>query len=269
LIWTPLNRINFNINTSPPCCSGANVWELVEAAAGAPKLNGASIPIGMTGPELVRNVMTTIKDAGLNTVRLWAHSVNPEYELMRGPGEFNENIFRGLDLVMEEARRAGLKVNLAFGSQWTPVGGVKSYLKQAGLDEGDIESFYTDPAVKDLYKSFIEAVLSRTNTVNGRIYSEDPTIFMLDIINENRCQGCTPGVVTEWYHEMADYIKTLDTNHLVTTGQDGFYGPSSVDLSANPGSAGSAWASREGQDFIADHDSPAIDVAVIHSWPDK
>lgn len=26
------------------------------------------------------------------------------------------------------------------------------------------------------------------------------------------------------------------------------------------------WAAEEGQDFIADHSSPAIDYAAIHAW---
>lgn len=30
---------------------------------------------------------------------------------------------------------------------------------------------------KALYKGHVEAVLTRTNSINGRVYSEDPTIF--------------------------------------------------------------------------------------------
>ena len=32
---------------------------------------------------------------------------------------------------------------------------------------------------------------------------------------------------------------------------------------------GATWPSQEGQDFIADHASPSIDFATIHSWIDN
>jgi len=68
---------------------------------------------------------------------------------------------------------------------------------------------------------------------------------------------------------MAEYVKSLDTNHLVTTGEEGLYGPSATNK-ANPGARdGGTWAAEEGQDFIADHSSPNIDFATIHSWPDN
>ena len=54
------------------------------------------------------------------------------------------------------------------------------------------------------------------------------------------------------------------TNHLVTTGEEGFYG--CCGNRANPGVPTSDWAGSEGQDFLADHASSDIDFAVMHAW---
>lgn len=61
--------------------AGWNAWEVVDAAAGAPATYGASIPAGMTGPQLVREQLAAGKAAGLNVMRTWVHTVNPQYAL--------------------------------------------------------------------------------------------------------------------------------------------------------------------------------------------
>ena len=61
--------------------AGWNQWEVLEAAAGAPALSGASIPSNMTGPQMVRTLLDRGAKNGLNTVRIWAYAVNPQYAL--------------------------------------------------------------------------------------------------------------------------------------------------------------------------------------------
>lgn len=72
-----------------------------------------------------------------------------------------------------------------------------------------------------------------------------------------------------WIKENAAYVKSLDPNHLVGVGEEGFYSTTTNRLSANPGADTSGWAAQEGQDFIADHSSPDIDYAAFHSWIDR
>ena len=96
------------------------------------------------------------------------HSVNPQYALQPKPGVYSEEVFQGVDYLLDEARKAGIKLILAFTSNWTPVGGVPQYLKWAGAT--DQVDFYTNPAVIKMYRDFVETVLSRRNTINGRLY---------------------------------------------------------------------------------------------------
>lgn len=77
--------------------------------------------------------------------------------------------------------------------------------------------------------------------------------------------------IQSWIDEMADYVKSLDGNHLLTVGEEGFYsGSDPTRYRFNPqGSTKISWANTEGQDFIGNHRSPSIDFASIHSWVDN
>lgn len=74
-----------------------------------------------------------------------------------------------------------------------------------------------------------------------------------------------PGNFQAWIDEMAAYVKHLDPNHLVTVGEEGFFGEHRPEAAHNP----QGWGGQIGQDFVLDHSSPSIDFATIHVWPDN
>lgn len=59
---------------------------------------------------------------------------------------------------------------------------------------------------------------------------------------------------------MASYLKSIDGNHLLEAGLEGFYGGSKQ--SSNPNF-------QVGTDFIANNQIPGIDFATVHSYPDQ
>ncbi|GLT64196.1 hypothetical protein SLA2020_367040 [Shorea laevis] len=64
---------------------------------------------------------------------------------------------------------------------------------------------------------------------------------------------------------MSAFVKSIDRNHLLTVGLDGFYGPRNPkSLSINP----AEWASRRGADFIRNSNISYIDFASVHVYPD-
>ena len=69
-----------------------------------------------------------------------------------------------------------------------------------------------------------------------------------------------------WIEEMSAHLKSVDPNHLVTVGEEGFYAVGSVNERLNPGNG---WASITGQNFSANHAPAGIDFAAIHLWPDN
>ena len=48
--------------------------------------------------------------------------------------------------------------------------------------------FFTDPDAKRIYKENVKYTLLRRNSVNGRTYKDDPTIFSWGLLNEPRCE---------------------------------------------------------------------------------
>lgn len=73
-------------------------------------------------------------------------------------------------------------------------------------------------------------------------------------------------MIQAWIGEMAMHVKSLDSNHLLTVGSEGFYSSNSQGCrSANPNS----YAGTIGTDFIKDHQLPGIDFATVHAYPDS
>jgi mannan endo-1,4-beta-mannosidase len=245
--------------------SGTNQWELMEAAGGALQLFGASLPDNTTGPALVRALLDRAAAAGMNVVRAWAHPVSAQYALQSGPGEYSEAALRGLDYALDAARQRNIRLLLALTDNWQPPGGADQFTAWAG--HAYHEDFFTAPEPRALFKAHVAALLARVNSINGRRYSEDPTIFAFNLINEPRCYKCG-GALAAWIADMAAFVKLHAPNHLLTVGEEGFYPAGSARASANPEAGGGAasWAETEGQDFFVDHADPNIDFAAMHLW---
>jgi len=68
-----------------------------------------------------------------------------------------------------------------------------------------------------------------------------------------------------WIQEMAFHVKSIDPDHLLEVGAEGFYGPSSpARLQANP----NTYAGQVGTDFIRNHGVLGVDFASVHIYPD-
>eukprot|EP00884_Botryococcus_braunii_P009399 jgi/Botrbrau1/18460/Bobra.0072s0043.1 len=160
------------------------------------------------------------------------------------------------------------KVILSFVNNWGTTGGVDEFVAWSGSAQKH-QDFYTDATCKSLYKAYVKAIIQRVNSINGRRYRDDPTIMAWNLVNEPRCLQCS-NQIQIWINEMAPYVKSLDPNHLVSVGSEGFYASTNPNRAylANPQGT-STWAATEGQDFVADNTSPSLDFATFHLWPDN
>jgi mannan endo-1,4-beta-mannosidase len=116
-----------------------------------------------------------------------------------------------------------------------------------------------------MYKDHVSTLLNRVNTVNGRVYKNDPTILSWELINEPRCSGCED-LLQSWVSEMAAFVKSIDQNHLLTIGEEGFYPLWMIPQAGSNPSGWESWAAHEGQNFLYDHSDPNIDYTAIHLW---
>ncbi|XP_057537563.1 mannan endo-1,4-beta-mannosidase 6-like [Amaranthus tricolor] len=210
-------------------------------------------------------------EMGLNVCRTWGFSDGPRpTSLQISPGVFNERVLKGLDYVIVEARKNGIRLILSLVNNLNAFGGQAQYVKwaqEAGVNiTSSADPFFSNSAIKGYYKDYIKAIVTRKNSLSRVRYSEEPAIFAWELINEPRCDSSSSSILQAWITEMVAYIKSLDQKHLVTIGLEGFYGPNSADKSRiNPGD----WAALLGTDFIQNSALEGIDFASVHAYPDS
>lgn len=180
----------------------------------------------------------------------------------RPSGFASEDTLRALDQTLAVAAANNVRVVLTLVNNWTDYGGMDRWtLWRFGYTSHD--NFYTDATIRGWFREWIAVLVNRANTVNGRRYRDDPAIFAWELTNEARSADASADSLNAWMGEMSAYIKSIDPNHLVTTGIEGFYGPAHSSRNTDD------WMKYNGQDFITNHQHATIDFATCHVWPEN
>ncbi|XP_022764073.1 mannan endo-1,4-beta-mannosidase 5-like isoform X3 [Durio zibethinus] len=147
--------------------------------------------------------------------------------------------------------QAGAKMGLTVCRTWA-------------FNDGGYDALQISPRQFD--ERVFKTVLTRKNTITGIEYRNDPTIFAWELMNEPRCMSDPSGdTLQDWLEEMSAFIKSIDKNHLLTIGLEGFYGPKSPKKSTvNP----EEWASTLGSDFVHNSNITNVDFTSVHIYPD-
>ena len=135
--------------------------------------------------------------SGFNTVRTWAYSVGERQPMQTHPGVYHEPSFEGLDWVLYEAGKRGVRLVLVLTDYWEHHGGVSQYLDWAAARrrgagafseafEASKSAFFSDPDCRRMYKANAKALIERVNAFTGVSYRDDPTIFGWNLMNEPR-----------------------------------------------------------------------------------
>jgi mannan endo-1,4-beta-mannosidase len=214
-------------------------------------------------PSLRPDVDEVLEEAalmGMTVIRTWAFNDGDGWNaLQTAPGVYNETVFQGLDYVLDRCRTLGLRVVLPLVNNWVDYGGMDQYVAWSPTAQFH-DDFYTDDSTRTWYRNHARRIVQRVNTFNGMTYRDDPTILAWELANESRCPSDTQGnALVAWITEMSAYLKSIDPNHLVTTGIEGFFDDGSGPWYLN---------GSQGVDFVRDHQVISIDYATAHSWPD-
>ena len=169
-----------------------------------------------------------------------------------------------LDYAIAKAGDAGIKLIVVLTNNWRDFGGMDQYLAWYGHSAH--HEFYTAPEVRAAYKDWIAHLLNHTNSITSKVYRDDPTIFAWELGNEPRCKGTGPGApgwttqtLVSWVDEMSAYIKSLDHNHMVSIGDEGFL---------NGGGDHWTYKANDGVDHAAMTAVSGIDFGTYHMYPE-
>ena len=126
------------------------------------------------------------------------------------------NGMQKIDFLVAEAAKRHLRLILSFVDNWSFIGGAQQMRAWYGSSDKNT-FFFTDPRTIQDYKTWVKFVIDRRNTITGKIYRDDPTIMAWELMNEPQAPL---RIRNTWMAMMSRYVKTLDPNHLVTTGED-------------------------------------------------
>ncbi len=215
--------------------------------------------------------LDSLKEIGVDNLRILVGSDGQrgvlskvEPTLQVAPGVYNDTLFDGLDYLLAEMGKRKMVAVLYLNNSWEWSGGYSQYLEWAGEGKAPIphkdgwetfmeyvSRFPRCKAAQEIFAGYVEHILTRINRYTNIKYVDDPAIMSWQIGNEPRAfaEG-NKEPFARWMAEVAALIKSLDKNHLVSSGSEGKWGcEGDIEL------------------YEKIHSDSNIDYLTIHIWP--
>lgn len=247
--------------------AGTNMWYAAYLGAAAPTGNR----------DRLKRELDRLAAVGINNVRILGssefsplrNSVRPTFR--NRTSHFNETLLKGLDHALAEMGKRGISAVIYLTNFWEWSGGMMTYLYWTNggryVDMNDpahpwpefadmASEFYGQTSAVRMFDDYVRALVSRRNSVTGRLYRDDPTILSWQLANEPRPGGSDEAgrrhmaAYLGWIDKTARLIKSIDPNHMVSTGSEGTQG-----------------CINDAKCVVSAHSSPAIDYVNAHIWP--
>ena len=221
--------------------------------------------------ERLHKELDFLKNIGINNLRVLVGAdgesgvkTRVEPSLQVAPGVYNDTILAGLDYFMNELRKRDMTAVLYLNNSWEWSGGYSMYLQWSGHGKAVVpavdgwpaymeyvKQFHQSDSAKALFANYVRNIVTRTNRYNQIKYVDDPTLMSWQIGNEPRAfsdENKEP--FAQWMADVASLIKSLDPNHMVSSGNEGLWGCEN-DITL----------------FEKIHADANIDYLNIHVWP--
>ncbi|WP_432221129.1 glycoside hydrolase 5 family protein [Flavobacterium sp. TMP13] len=209
---------------------------------------------------------------GIDNLRILVGAEGGKYDMTARPalqyeeGKYDEDLLDGLDFLLAEMGKRKMYAVLYLTNNWEWSGGLAQYLEWNGKGVVPVpnvngvkwsefmnytEQFHSCEPCMESLNNYVRFIIARTNTYTNKKYIDDNTIMAWQVANEPRPLSQKNEVkFNTWINTIVDLIKTLDPNHLVSTGSEGKAGSNdSIDV------------------FEKSHLNPNIDYLTMHIWP--
>ncbi len=254
---------HFELDGKPYYYAGANLW--YGAYLGVAGKGGDRARLTKELDQLAAQGILNLRILAISEASTLKRSVTPA--IVRRPHHIDETIWQGLDFLLDEMARRDMKAVLYVNNFWQWSGGMSAYVAwSTGKPAFDPDvtgdwngfmdnsaSFYRDARAQDAFRFAVSQLVTRRNSVNGRAYTEDPTIMSWQLANEPR-----PGRdgnrqyyadFARWINGTAGFIKKLAPKQLVSSGNEGWMGTGGDrDL------------------FVKSHETKNLDYLTYHMW---
>lgn len=132
--FVKVNGLRLYDKSGPIYLTGMNYWSCMSLAAG--ESVGGSY-------QRLRAELDQMAAKGINHLRIMASAegaktpqpfrINPP--LMESPGKYNEQVFKGLDICLDEMAKRGMRATMTLNNNWVWSGGFAQYVSWANDDE--------------------------------------------------------------------------------------------------------------------------------------
>lgn len=220
--------------------------------------------------ERLHRELDYLKSIGADNLRIMVGADGPENRakvrpsLQTEPGVYNDTLLVGLDYLLQELGKRDMLAVLFFNNTWEWTGGYSQYLEWAGYGNAPVPVIDGWPAFQEyvgqylncnpcdsLFRNHVRNIVTRVNSLTGVPYAEDPAIMSWQIANEPRPIGAGNKEAYERFIvSIAEFIKSLDPNHLVSVGSEGSYG-----------------SENDMELYRKVHRSEFVDYLTCHIWP--
>ncbi|KAF1916212.1 glycoside hydrolase superfamily [Ampelomyces quisqualis] len=270
--------------------TGMNYWACMNLAADDKSAGGnysrLVVELDQMAAKGVNHLRIMASSEGAPTV----HPFRMNPPLIEAPGKYNEDVFTGLDICLAEMSKRGMRATMTLNNEWQWSGGFAQYVSWAegdtaipypsswnltappqretpgtgwgnytkeGVNAAPYNNFtdyanliYSNTKAEEWYKAHIKTVMNRRNSVNGRLYTEDPTIMTWQLANEPQAAGIASAQdpndeLFSWVERISSYIRSMAPKQLVNVG----------------------FESKQGEYYFKRvHNLSTVDYATTHCW---